>query len=253
VTQGCAAGSFTYSAQPFDLTVTARNSTGGATLNYNSDFAKAVALSEANGVTGGTLVPAGIAAGTFNSGVASLARSDATPPTYRFTRTTPDHAPATIRLRATDGEASSATAPGTEGTALVRIGRLRLSNAYGSLSPLIVPVERQYWTGNSWIRNADDSCTTLVPNNVSLSPSGWAVSIIGGNIQLVPTGPGSVTVCADLSTDHGVTCTATSAALPWLQSRWPGAATWDNDPSATATFGVFSPEGRRGIYNREMY
>lgn len=252
VTQGCAAGSFTYSAQPFDLSVTARNATGGSTLNYSGGFAKAAALTEANGVAGGTLVPAGIAAGTFASGVATLARSDASPPTYSFTRTTPDHAPATIRPRAVDTEGVSSLA-GTEGTALIRIGRLRLSNVYGSLSPLTVPVERQYWTGNSWIRNADDSCTTLVANNVLLSPAGWAATIVGGNIQLVPTGPGSVTVCADLGTDHGVACAATSAALPWLQSRWPGAATWDNDPSATATFGVFSPDVRRGIYNREMY
>lgn len=135
----------------------------------------------------------------------------------------------------------------------IRFGRLRLSNVYGSLSPLTVPVETQFWTGNSWVRNADDTCTTLALGNISLSPAGWTPSIVGGNIQLVPTGPGSVTVCADLGADPGVACTATSAALPWLQSRWPGAATWDNDPSATATFGVFRPDVQRGIYNREMY
>jgi MSHA biogenesis protein MshQ len=252
VTQGCAAGAFTYSAQPFDLTVTARNAAGGTTQNYQGVFAKAVTLSDAAGVTGGSLSPTSIAAARFGGGTAALARSDATPPTFTFVRTTPDHAPDTIKLHAldSDGVASIAAA---EGTALMRIGRLRLSNVYGFKAPLTVPVEPQYWTGNSWIRNGNDTCTTLVAGNVALAPAGWGVSIVGGNIQLVPTGPGSVSVCADLGADHGVACAATGAALPWLQSRWPGAATYDNDPSATATFGVFSPEGRRGVYNREMY
>ena len=259
VTQGCAAGSYTYSAQPFDLTVTARNTAGATTSNYDDEtFAKAVVLSEANGVAGGALAPANIAAAGFNSGVATLARGDASPPTFTFARADPDPAPGTIRLRAVDGDGTSSVT-GTEGTALIRIGRLRLSNVYGSLSPLNMPVEAQFWTGNSWVRNSDDSCTAIATANIWRSVAGWTRTGPGtlaggvGMISLVPSAPGSATVCTDLGADHGVACGATSAALPWLQSRWPGAATWDNDPSATATFGVFSPEGRRGIYNREMY
>lgn len=258
VTQGCAAGSFTYSAQAFGVTVTALNSTSGTTQNYRGGFAKAVTLSDGNSATNnstalGNLSNAAVAAGSFNNGVAS-----ASSPTYSFTTKTTAPLEATasapLKLRATDTEGVSSSG-GSEGTTGIRSGRLRLSNVYGSLSPLIVPVEPQYWTGNSWIRNASDSCTALVPGNISLSPAGWGVSIVGGNIQLVPTGPGSVVVCADLGADPspGVTCAATSAALPWLKGRWPPGTAWDNDPSATATFGVFSPEGRRGIYNREMY
>ena len=41
-----------------------------------------------------------------------------------------------------------------------RYGRLRLSNAYGSVSPIYMPVEAQYWSGLSWIKNTADSCTT---------------------------------------------------------------------------------------------
>ncbi|MBI5784239.1 MAG: LamG domain-containing protein [Rhodocyclales bacterium] len=256
VTQGCTAGSFTYSGQPFGATVTALNSSNGTTQNYQGGFAKAVTLSDGNSATNnsttlGTLSNSAVAAASFNNGVAT-----ANTPTYTFTTktTAPMESPSTapLKLRATDAEGVTSSG-GTEGTTVVRSGRLRLSNVYGSLTPLTVPVERQYWTGNSWIRNAADTCTVLAQNNISLSPAGWGVAIVGGNIQLVPTGPGSVMVCADLDADHGVTCVATSAALPWLQSRWPGAATWDNDPSATATFGVFSPDVRRGIYNREMY
>lgn len=258
VTQGCATGAFTYSGQPFDLTLTARNLGAAATQNYAGSFAKAVTLSEANGVTGGGLAPTGVASGSFVAGVATLTRAGATPPTFSFVRTSPDHAPATIKPRAVDADGVSSAA-GTEGTALIRVGRLRLSNVYGYQSPLLMPVAAQYWTGNSWITNSNDNCTALATSNLSLSPTGWAASAPGtlvggtGSISLAPTAAGTIAVCSDLAADHGVTCSATSAALPWMQSKWPGGAGYDNDPSATATFGVFSPEGRRGVYNREMY
>lgn len=260
VTQGCAAGAYTYSGQPFDLTVTARNSAGATTSNYVGAFAKTVALSDGNGVAGGALVPASVAAAEFNSGVANLTRGGATPPSFSFVRATPDSAPGTIKLRAVDADGVS-SATGTEGTALIRIGRIRLSNVYGSMSPLNMPVEAQFWTGNSWVRNSDDSCTVIATANIWRSVAGWTRTVPGtlvggaGTISLVPSAPGTATVCADLATDPagGVVCSATSAALPWLQSRWPPGANYDNDPSATATFGVFSPESKRGVYNREMY
>lgn len=99
----------------------------------------------------------------------------------------------------------------------------------------------------------------LAAGNLKLTPAGWTVgapgALTGGNgfITLTPTGAGSVGVCVDLGPDNGVSCSATGANAAWLQSRWPGGAGHDNDPSATATFGVYSPEGRRGIYNRELY
>lgn len=241
--------------QPYSVTVTANAVAGGTTANYAANFAKAINLTSSPAVgslyvdttAGGT---GAIPASSFANGVGTVSHTAATGKiSYVFTAFPTAHT--AIALHAEDAETTPSV--GVDGSISIRSGRLRLSNVYGSLSPLTVPVERQYWTGNSWIRNADDTCTTLAQNNISLMPAGWAASIVGGNIQLIPAGPGSVTVCADLGTDHGVACAATSAALPWLQSRWPGAATWDNDPAATATFGVFSPEGRRGVYNREMY
>ena len=258
ISQGCASGAYTYSGQPFDLTLTARNGAGAATQNYNGSFAKTVTLSEANGVAGGTLSPASVASSSFASGVATLARTAASPPKFTFVRGTPDYAPATIKPRAADSDGAS-SATGSEATALIRVGRLRLSNVYGYQSPLIMPVAAQYWTGNSWLTNGADNCTALAAANLVLSPVGWAVTAPGtlvnglGSISLTPAAAGTVAVCADLAADHGVACSATSAGLPWLQSRWPGAATYDNDPGATATFDIFSPEGTRGVYQRELY
>jgi MSHA biogenesis protein MshQ len=163
ITHGCHAGGFTYSAQPFALRVTARNAANATTQNYSQSFAQALTLAEANGVTGGGIAPTSHAATAFTGGVASLT------PAYTFVRATPDHAPATIKPRAIDADGVS-SAGGTEAATLVRIGRLRLSNVYGYASPLRMPVEAQYWTGQSWLRNADDACTALAANNLRRTP-----------------------------------------------------------------------------------
>jgi MSHA biogenesis protein MshQ len=252
LTPGCNAGSFTYSAQPFNLRLTALNASNATTQNYSQSFAQAVTLSDANAVAGGALAPVNVASSSFTGGVANLT------PAFSFTRMVPDKAPGTVRPRAVDTDSVS-SATGTEGTTVVRIGRLRLSSVYGAVSPLRMPVEAQFWSGLTWVKNTDDSCTSLAAGNFSMSPAGWGLAAPGvlaggsGFVTLTPTGPGSVSVCADLGADNGITCSATSAALPWLQSKWPPAASYSNDPSANATFGVFGAEGRRGVYNREMY
>jgi MSHA biogenesis protein MshQ len=263
VTQGC--NTFTYSGQPFGVTVTARNTAGTTTQNYKGTYARAVTLSDANSATNnsttlGNLANTAIPAASFSNGVATVST-----PAYTFSAniTAPLAAPgsAPLKLRATDTDAVTSSGH-TEGTAVIRSGRLRLSNVYGYKSPLAMPVEAQYWSGNSWVKNSDDSCTAIATTNVLLpAASTWTRTGPGtlsggaGSISLVPSGAGSISVCADLAADPtgGVACVATSAARPWLQSKWPPGTNFDNDPSATATFGVFSPEGKRGVYNREMY
>ena len=139
VTQGCSTGSFTYSAQPFTVQVTARNLSGGKTQNYDGssntspNFSEVLTLSDANSVAGGSLAPTSILSSAFAAGVAS-----ATP---AFTFTSATTSPASIRLRAidTDNVASSVT----EGIANIRSGRIRLENAYGSeLLRLPIALER---------------------------------------------------------------------------------------------------------------
>lgn len=156
-----------------------------------------------------------------------------------------------------------------------RFGRLRLSNVYGSgATALMMPVEAQYWSGNAWVRNSDDSCSPLNDVSGAVTALGNYRDQRGGTWTTTASGPatvssgtgfltvatpgqgksGSVDVCLNLSTDHGATCTAPiSLNLPYLQSRWPGGSDYNNDPTATATFGVFSPESKRGIYNRELF
>ncbi|MDR1708961.1 MAG: DUF11 domain-containing protein [Candidatus Accumulibacter sp.] len=161
LTQGCAPGGFTYSGQPFDLTVTARNSNGAAVQNYSQEFARNVTLTARNAADTadnpgpGALAPASLPNSLFTAGEARAA------PAYAFgSAETP---PAAIRVRASDGEISSKRDPASasvEGEATIRSGRAAMSNAYGSeLVDLAIAFRAEYFDAAGWRTNDLDSCT----------------------------------------------------------------------------------------------
>lgn len=283
VTPACS--SFTYAAQPFSATVTARNLAATTTLNYGNttspSFAKTVTLSDASALGVGSLGGNSIAASLFSLGVAST-----TTPAYTFTNKTT--APKTLAVRAIDGDTVSSQGF-VEGSTGLRSGRLHLSNAFGSeKSVLPVTVQAQYWGGNSWVKNTLDSCTIVPAAAVALSgyldnhgvaTASWstgapsAITILTGDtvdgvtgvstFKLTapsPTKTGSVDLALNLG-GSGVdqSCLAahpasSSASLPWLRSQ-NGAcsALWDRDPSARASFGIYVPELRKTIHAREIF
>jgi uncharacterized repeat protein (TIGR01451 family) len=258
VTQGCAAGGFTYSGQPFSSTITARNLGGIRTQNYEGtgNFSKTVTLSDAN-ATAGSFMPAPIAASAFTAGTANVSPAF----TFNIAKT----APATIKLHAldTDNVASSTT----EGTANIRSGRLSLKNAYGSeLLPLSIPLEAQYWNGSSYVRNQQDNCTATPASSIAManyknnlsacetqigfsSGSGTFVNGVSKYLRLTKPGAGnngSVDLTLNLNSASGNTCTsstassATSASMPWFGSN----------TASRATFGIFKTPI---IYMRENF
>lgn len=277
VVQGCS-NLFSYSGQPFKVTVTAKNKAGNTTVNYSnlpgcSVCSKSVTLSNAGDTTGfnGTnTIPASSfgydAAVAGSGGGIGIKRTV----TYTFP-TMPATLPAipmpTLALRATDGTASSSGH--TEDTTQIRQGRLRLSNAFGSeKQPLQMAVRTEYWNGNTWILNSDDSCTALTTVNIykaSATPAitASAVSVINGTgvLLLTPTttATGSVDIAAHLGTSgNDQSCLAshggTPANLSWLRSQNGScASTYDRDPSARATFGIYAPETQRVFHVRELF
>lgn len=132
-----------------------------------------------------------------------------------------------------------------------------------------MPVQAQYWSGKSWVLNGDDSCTTLPANTIFLTgglaatTTASAASLTGGVGSLVltksTTATGSVDVAANLgTTGPDQSCLAshggTASNRPWLRSRNGScAATYDRDPSARATFGIYAPETRRTVHVRELF
>ncbi|MES2354629.1 MAG: DUF6701 domain-containing protein [Pseudomonadota bacterium] len=132
------------------------------------------------------------------------------------------------------------------GVADIRLGRLKISNLYGSnLLPLPVPVTAQYWTGVGFATNTLDSCTSLASSNFTLTPG------TGGTINTtiqsgtMTSGTGTIT----LTKPTGFTTTGSVIVNPGLSisSFLPLAPA-----SGLETFGIYK-SGDGVIYMREMY
>ena len=268
ITQGCSAGGYTYSAQPFSVQITALNQSNDKTVNYDGtaittpNFSKAVTLSELNAIAG-SISPTAVAASAFTAGVASASPA--------FTFTTAPTTPSTIKLRAVDTDSVSTATGATESaaTALIRSGRLHLLNAYGSeLLAIKVPVQAEYYNGTNWIINTSDTCTTITAGSVTASngiatntcfltnprPSAPTNASCQASSPAMTTaaGVGSWYVFDKTTPQVGYTdLTINLSATPWLLGRWSGSGTsYTENPIARIKFG--SPKAPY-IYLRERY
>jgi MSHA biogenesis protein MshQ len=222
VTQGCSAGSYSYSGQPFGVQVKAMNGAATTVVTQNYDgtantspnFANVVTLSDASGAGVGTLAPTTVPLTAFSAGVAGTATL--VTPAYTFTSRTTAATPITLRAVYTNAApAYTVTSSGfTEGTTEIRSGRARFNNAHGSeILALPVPFHTEYWN-NGWVINTADSCTgdaSLVPANavsVTLTPPvGWAAG----------------TACVQDSGNPGLSGAGCAAAGPTVQKFKEGA------------------------------
>jgi MSHA biogenesis protein MshQ len=261
VTNSC--GSFTYSGQPFLVKVEAHREGGGLTRNYSTTgFAKDVNIgSDAAASCGPAL------GGFSNMLLPATAFADFdgfadTPPVGNIAAPLPISyaqslvAPATIAICAkdTDGVNSHGQAPAS---LVVRNGRLKMSNAFGSeKSDLSLPVQAQYWSGSSWLLASDDACTGAVLgaatsavalsgyvaplNSTNLGPAHvTAIASAGGgkwNLVLAkpaPAATGSVNLALNLgSSNADLSClfkppatppATTGANLPWFRGQYGSA------------------------------
>jgi MSHA biogenesis protein MshQ len=272
-TEGCTAGAFTYSGQPFQVTVTAYNALDAVTQNYHSafGFAKDVAISsggDATNFSNNTL--SGASAFTGGSGM----RGDVT-----YTFPAKESAPVTLTLRAVDGDGIS-SAGHTEPAALIRSGRIQIFNAFGSeLVDLSVPMRVQHYQDdtNGWVAHANDNCTAvtlafqnpqgnLAANETCVQDDGTPGGLSGigcpaagpvlerfreapvpgfdGNFNLFLRAPG-------LGNNGGIDVSGDLLATPWLRFNWDGAG-GDDDPRGRAAFGIYKGSPRQ-IYLRERY
>jgi uncharacterized repeat protein (TIGR01451 family) len=187
-----------------------------------------------------------------------------------------------------DADANASNDSFSVGTTELRFGRLRLNNAFGSsLLDLPLPLSTQYYDGNFFVTNTDDSCTTITANNIrmvavgtpdlvascitSLSPTGTIFFNAGKASSVAPPSAVNPPKLTKLSSgDHGTvdltinlngasggnTCTpattaVTSASKSWLQGNW-GSGTYNDDPRGRATFGIFK-NADQFLYLREVY
>jgi MSHA biogenesis protein MshQ len=278
VTDGCTGCGFTYSGQPFAVTVTAKNglATPTTTVNYDGTdntspkFAKQVTLSAWDAATGsappGSLLPVAntvVPLSAFEQGVAAR-NTTASQPFFTFTAT--PTAPTSIKIRAVETSAIPAVSSSgfTEGSTEIRSGRMKLSNQYGSeLLALPVNLVAQYWINASaaWVNSATDNATSFVvasPATASaLSFSNFqrnltTVSVSGSPLTInLANGTGRFTLAAP-GAGHIGSVDMLIPALSGLSCETAPVLLGCYLPSSTAraTFGIYkSPL----IYRRENY
>lgn len=275
------------------LTVTARNVQGAVTRNFDGSGAllpvqaNAVNWSlDATAASSGSLSASGISADRFTAGVGQAA----TPPSYTFN--TKLSTPLIAQLGVTRGDGATSTQSITRPWP-VRSGRLVLSDAYGSeRTALDMQVQAQHWSGQSWVLNGSDGCTRVLTASVGLSnhrnqagqsmsafatppvtqatQAGQAQAIVlqsGRGTLRLSAPPAGVNGTVDVSLNLGTTATdracmgshpaTTGGTQTWLRSPMGSGVACpsadDRDPSAKATFGVFSPESRKVIHIQDLF
>ena len=156
-----------------------------------------------------------------------------------------------------------------------RYGRLRLSNAYGSERlDLAVPLQSEVFVdaATGYALHTDDACTATA----SIALSGFSGGLAAADTCVLDTGaPGaSGAGCATAAAPgrqfrlppvggdfnlylaapgdgNDGSVTVTVDAPSWLEFDWDGANAGDEDPVATAVFGIYEGTGRL-IYIREV-
>lgn len=167
---------------------------------------------------------------------------------------------AAFRLKAAvaDPDGSSLIDPKESASTQILYGRLRLSNVFGArLGVLEMPVQAQYWTGNSWLLNAQDNCTAVpysaihVSNTTIATAAVQPVTLVNGRsvIRLTPTTQGSVDVGLNLSNCNPALGGGTGAGMSWLSGGASGLVC----PTAKATFGIFEAERKKAVHVREIF
>lgn len=317
MTRGCDANGFTYMDQSFslDTPLEARNAAGARTYNYHGAYAKASFVLEAennnNATSLGARFSATSATGSWNLGVYNFDANSA-----KFSRLATADGPydaLDIGVAVNDPEGSllsdrnmqqttvacTASSPGaTDGNCsayrltpltpspfLMRHGRVRLANVYGSERlALPIPLIVEYWAGTpsagnfvGWTKNTlDTTCTAPAATSFALSfPAGIAPktnNLVGCETALsvlpllrprlsapgvgnngwvdVSLNLGALATGTQCTAVGGVGPAATTMNAPWLQFNWDGSGV--GNPKARAHFGVYK-KSNQFIYTREVH
>ena len=268
---GCVAGSFTYMDQAFTLNaaIEARNAADAKTQNYIGSYATGAVSYQMvnNGISIANARLGGLGTPTWSTGsypftannFSRLAAPDGPYDALAIGVSVTDETALAANQRpylinrnmdasnascvADTAGTSNGTCPAVKlTTARMRFGRLKISNAHGSeLLNLPVPLVTQFWNGNAFVTNTDDSCTSVVMPVLTIGGTVVASTVnnpfVSGNGGLRLTRP-NVRGVVDF----------TIPTSNWLQYPWKGAARID--PAARATFGIYKGSGNV-IYMRE--
>jgi len=135
----------------------------------------------------------------------------------------------------------------------VRFGRMVLEDTYGpENTDLVVPLRTEYFNGSQYVLNTQDSCTAWDNSNAFVD-SLSAVQAGDGTLSAGSSGTDGVILEAPTSvpgTPDTGDVIVTYDAPAWLEGDYDGNGS-NEDPTATATFGVYRGHERL-IFKREV-
>lgn len=150
-------------------------------------------------------------------------------------------------------------------TTFIYYGRLSVENAFGSeLVPLSIALRTEYYDSltSTFIANTVDNCTSYdAPVDIDLLAAAYTLPLTSSDLAL--TGAGTLTAGVatfslhdnlDPSAGPGVTGDVTyNFVVPaYLQFDWDPGVAGVEDPSAKASFGIYSGDSKQ-IYFRQIY
>ncbi|MFT5225243.1 MAG: MSHA biogenesis protein MshQ, partial [Polaribacter sp.] len=155
-----------------------------------------------------------------------------------------------------DGISSGPITLNPTGTDPIRFGRMRMYNANGSeLSPLVMDYRLEYFDSGNWGLH-DDMDSTIATGDITSNPAGTSgtsilATTLAGKFAITLAPPGTGNDKAYL-----ITTDVFNSGEPWLQYDWDSDGnqdgSFDDNPSATATFGIY--QGNTvNIYIQQTY
>jgi MSHA biogenesis protein MshQ len=155
----------------------------------------------------------------------------------------------------------------------LRFGRLRLDDAFGpGTADLPVNFITEYWFGNRFIQNLDDSCTQVLRSAITypagsiLTASNLTVGLTGGSTTGTYDSMSATDIIfSDGDAGHSFSAPGANAtgtfpvnvdltSYPWLRFDWNGDGVYTDASLPTAEFGFGQYRGHdRIIYWRERF
>lgn len=191
-------------------------------------------------------------------------------------------------MQDSDGVTADVVNDATPDPAEIRFGRLLIDDGAGpEIAEVELPVRAEYWDGQTWRANLDESLTALTlggtDNEIELintddpdSPKSGGETIQVGSVAdsetsiIAPSSPveltnGTATLTFDATCDDppnqdcsdrrgwvDVTGLLEGKQHPYLRTDPDDDGIWDSDPTGRATFGIFTGQSEN-IYRREVF
>ncbi|HIV73440.1 MAG TPA: hypothetical protein H9903_21075 [Candidatus Aquabacterium excrementipullorum] len=269
---------------------TTLNYDGSSLTTPNQAYPASVALSAPSSV--GALNPLSLALSAFNKGVATVPTTATTPLIFIFgsklgapttiglkvteiggnavTNTTiPTIALRSGRLRTFNKFGSEKQVMDVNLQSQYWTGKAWVINALDSCTaiPMSAVSLSGYKSNKGDVSSSWTTTASPHPDYATTVNGASAVQVKNGTASIrlsapSPTATGSVDLAINLGaavSGSDLSClsthaSTTGAGMPWLRSQNGNCvATYDRDPSARLTFGIYTPESTKTIYGRELY